>query len=95
MCITWREVDLDIVAEVFGSRQDTGRRYDLIEAENEGFETHEIAGEACSAMAGTPGSWVVVVEPTYGDKGSDQEILRDLSASGARRWCCCRPRACP
>ncbi|MEU6999845.1 hypothetical protein [Nonomuraea sp. NPDC046570] len=83
MCVTWCEgLDLDEVAVVFGSGRDTGRRFDVIEAENEGFEAREVAGVACSAIAGALGSWVVVVEPTYGDTGSDHEILRDLSARG-------------
>ncbi|MFI7698325.1 DUF6461 domain-containing protein [Nonomuraea sp. NPDC049480] len=39
-------------------------------------------GVACSAIAGQLGSWVVVMEPDYGDTGSDNEILRGLSAKG-------------
>ncbi|MFI6482066.1 DUF6461 domain-containing protein [Nonomuraea sp. NPDC050663] len=37
---------------------------------------------SCSAIAGQLGSWVVVVEPDFGDKGSDHEILGALSAKG-------------
>ncbi|MFI7124718.1 DUF6461 domain-containing protein [Nonomuraea sp. NPDC050153] len=83
MCVTWAEgLDVDAVAVVFGSGLDTGRRYDIVEAENEGFEAREIAGWPCSAIAGRLGDWSVVVEPTYGDKGSNAETLRDLSARG-------------
>ncbi|MEV4579913.1 hypothetical protein AB0K16_42370 [Nonomuraea jabiensis] len=36
-------------------RTDTGRRYHVAEAENEGFEAREIAGWPCSAIAGRLG----------------------------------------
>ncbi|WP_344206431.1 DUF6461 domain-containing protein [Nonomuraea bangladeshensis] len=84
LCITWCEgLTLDEVAVVFGSGPDTGLRYDLVEAENAGHEAREEAGGvACSAIAGQLGSWLVVVEPDYGDTGSDHETLRALSAKG-------------
>ncbi|WP_436760764.1 DUF6461 domain-containing protein [Streptosporangium sp. V21-05] len=80
LCMTWsRGVSLERVAAIFGSGIDTGRRLDFIDATIQGFEAREIAGEACTAIVGELGEWVVTIEPD-GYRGSDVEIWSALSA---------------
>ncbi len=80
-CLTWSELaGLDEVARVFGADLAAAEHMSVEDAQVEQYNA-DIPGVLPILVAGTIGSWTLVVEPN-GCEGARPEVLRALSARG-------------